>query len=593
MSFSRERTVGRRSCRIVEPWGWECVAVVVLGMCVVVQSAGQGVAADKPPEVLEGIRKGAEYLQKNVQVVAAHESGLVAYTLLAAGQSAADPTVKSMVDKVVAKCGADGYLPTTHHNYEAGVDAMALAAADKVKYRDKLQLIADYLIKNQRSNGSWDYLGQDHGGDTSISQYGMLGLWAAARAGVVIPQKTIDMAASWHLRTQFRNGGWSYQPLGGDTEIKHSMTVAGIGTLGIARLLMSSNPQDLESLSDEPEVKPKKVEKAFGVLEKVAPKEEGDKPSAAATPVDATYKPQASRAEMDAAMKRGLGWLSANYTVDKNALGWHLYYLYGLERAASLANVDKIGSHDWYGEGYRVLLKLQGNDGGWNNVGGAVATTCFAVLFLARATEKLVPNAPPPRPTPKAPTFGGGLLAGGRGLPTDLANVEAKDGNVKAKKAPDTPLDQLLAELGNPKSEKIEAAQAALVEAVQVGQREQLIGQKDLLLKLAKDARVDVRRTAFWALGRCNDLRVAPVLIQGLMDPDFDAAVEARNALCVLSRRPRGFGLPDDLIAKLPESTSQAEKESAFEKWRDDDVRRWREWYQSVRPYSERDKLPD
>ena len=77
------------------------------------------------------------------------------------------------------------------------------------------------------------------------------------------------------------------------------------------------------------------------------------------------------------------------------------------------------------------------------------------------------------------------------------------------------------------------------------------------------------------------------------MDADFDAAVEARNALCVLSRRPRGFGLPDDLIAKLPEGASQAEKDSAFERWRDEDLRRWRDWYQSVRPYSERDKLPD
>jgi hypothetical protein len=83
------------------------------------------------------------------------------------------------------------------------------------------------------------------------------------------------------------------------------------------------------------------------------------------------------------------------------------------------------------------------------------------------------------------------------------------------------------------------------------------------------------------------------VLINGLMDVDFDAAVEARNALCVLSRRPRGFGLPDDLIEKLPATATQAEKDSAFEKWRDEDVRRWRAWYQAVRPYSERDKLPD
>ncbi len=594
MSSNRDRTAGQRSSLLQNAsyLYLKCLVFAALATCVAGQSSSRGLAAEKPKEVLASISKGVEYLQKNSTIITGYENGLVAYALISAGQPPDDQLVRSLIDKVAAKCPAAGYQPTGHHNYEAGVDAMALAAADKVKYRPQLQVIADYLIKSQHSNGAWDYLGQDHGGDTSISQYGMLGLWAAARAGVEIPQRTLDLGANWHLRTQTRNGGWGYQPLGGDTEIKHSMTVAGIGTIGIARLLMSRNPQDLESLSEEPETKTKKVEKAFGVLEKVIPKEEGGKPSVAVGPADPNYKPQSSVAGMDAGMKKGLGWIGSNYTVDKNCLGWHLYYLYGLERAASLANAEKIGGHDWYTDGYRVLLKAQGNDGGWKDIGGAISSTCFAVLFLSRATEKLVPNAPPPKPVPKAKTEGGGLLAGGRGLPTKMTNVEAKNGNIVEKKT-DTPLDQLLAELENPKSEKIESAQAAIVDAVALGQREQLIGQKDLLLKLARDRRVDVRRTAFWALGRCNDLKVAPILIEGLGDPDYDAAVEARNALCVLSRRPRGFGLPDDVIAKLPSDASQPEKESAFEKWRDDDIRRWRQWYQSVRPYSERDKLPD
>ncbi len=58
--------------------------------------------------------------------------------------------------------------------------------------------------------------------------------------------------------------------------MKHSMTVAGIGSLGIARLLLSRNPQAMETLVDEPEVKPKKAEKTFGVLEKVTPKDAPD-----------------------------------------------------------------------------------------------------------------------------------------------------------------------------------------------------------------------------------------------------------------------------------------------------------------------------
>lgn len=564
--------------------------IFVLGMLIAGLSASRSVAADKPPEVLAAVKKGLDYLQKNLQVVAAHEAGLVAYTFLSAGEPADGPAVRAMIDKILLKFSTDGYRPTHHHTYEAGVDAMALAAADREKYRDKIQLIVNFLFNEQRPSGAWDYLGEDHGGDTSISQYGMLGLWAASRAGIEIPPRILDQAAGWHLRTQLRNGAWSYQPMGSDPTMKHSMTVAGAGTLGIVKLLSGMRPQEQDIPSEDSDAKTKKSDKAFGILERVTPKELVDQPAAT---TEATYKLQVSRKDLDGAIGRGFGWLSTNYTVDKNVSGWHLYYLYGLERAASLANIDKIGGHDWYTEGYRVLLRMQdAADGGWNDIGGRITASCFAVLFLVRATEKLVPRAAPPRPNPKAPTFGGGLLAGGRGLPTDLANVETKEGGITAKKT-DTPLDKLLAELENPKSQKIESAQAALVEAVQVGQREQLIGQKDLLLKLAKDSRVDVRRTAFWALARCNDLRVAPVLIQGLMDPDYDAAVEARNALCVLSRRPRGFGLPDDLIEKLPEGASQAEKDAAFERWRDEDLRRWREWYQNVRPYAERDKLPD
>jgi hypothetical protein len=132
-----------------------------------------------------------------------------------------------------------------------------------------------------------------------------------------------------------------------------------------------------------------------------------------------------------------------------------------------------------------------------------------------------------------------------------------------------------------------------LIEAVQIGKREELIGQKDLLIKLTKDSRVEVRRTAYWALGRCGDLRVAPLLIQGLNDPEYDVVVEARNSLCLLSRRPRGFGLPEDVLQKLPENTPQAERDAVIDKWYREDVQRWKEWYQSVRPYEERDRLPE
>ena len=276
MTFHCDRSDGRSSWRPVEAQPWKCLTVVLLAVFIAGQCSSRVFSAEKPPEVLAAVRKALDFLQKNGQVVAPPESGLVAYTCISAGMSPDDPFVKGFIDKILLKFKSDGYLPEHHHNYEAGVDAMALAAADKLKHREKIQLIANYLLKNQRVNGSWDYFGQEHGGDTSISQYGMLGLWAAARAGVEIPVKALDQAASWHLQTQLRNGAFCYQPLGVETSMKHSMTMAGVGSLGIARLLMSRNPQELESLADEPEAKTKKNEKAFGVLERVTAKETPD-----------------------------------------------------------------------------------------------------------------------------------------------------------------------------------------------------------------------------------------------------------------------------------------------------------------------------
>lgn len=547
-------------------------------------------AADRPPEFEAAIQKGAAYLAGAPGISGGSETGLVAYTLIAAGHQATSPTVKGLLDTLVTRAPAEGYKPGSHHIYEAGVEAMAFAAADREKYKPQIQVIANYLIKEQRAHGGWDYPAQDNGGDTSISQYALLGLWAAARAGIEVPIKTWDMAATWHLRTQLNDGGFTYHPMTSNKNPFHSMNVAGIGSLCITRIFLTGQQNlDLDAGEAEPAEK-KKNEKAFGILEKSVTADEG-KPLTDQPVVEKVYKPTVTKKSLDGAIGRGTGWLGKNFNVD-NPTGWKFYFLYGMERAAALAGVDKFGGKDWYREGGRVILKEQAANGGWSDIGGPIPTTCFSILFLCRATEKIVPVTP--KATPRnVPTFGTGVLAGGRGLPTDLSNVDTTGGQIKAKKV-DTPLDQLLADLESAKAtQSVEAVQATLVEAVQIGDREQLIKQKDLLLKLVRDNRVEVRRTAYWALGRCNDLRVAPTLIKGLSDADEDVTVEARNSLCILSRRPRGFGFPEDAIAKLPDQTTDLEKDVVAERWRKEEIERWREWYQRVRPYQERDRLPE
>jgi hypothetical protein len=85
----------------------------------------------------------------------------------------------------------------------------------------------------------------------------------------------------------------------------------------------------------------------------------------------------------------GLAWEDANFTVAENPKHpkkHHLYYLYGLERAGMLFGTEKVGTHPWYSEGATYLLQEQGADGAWENA----IDTCFAILFLRRATRPLV-----------------------------------------------------------------------------------------------------------------------------------------------------------------------------------------------------------
>ncbi len=84
----------------------------------------------------------------------------------------------------------------------------------------------------------------------------------------------------------------------------------------------------------------------------------------------------------------GLQWINKNFTVTENPkLGskWYYYYMYGLERAGMLFGTEIIGDHRWYREGAEQLLQDQKANGGW----GSVTDTCFAILFLKRATRRL------------------------------------------------------------------------------------------------------------------------------------------------------------------------------------------------------------
>jgi hypothetical protein len=102
--------------------------------------------------------------------------------------------------------------------------------------------------------------------------------------------------------------------------------------------------------------------------------------------------------KIERSRRMALDWLDHHFTIAENTDGpdaWLYYYLYGLERVGSLLRVDTIGRHEWYEPGARLLAELQKKDGSWQTKGKASwppkplceANTCFALLFLARATS--------------------------------------------------------------------------------------------------------------------------------------------------------------------------------------------------------------
>lgn len=491
------------------------------------------------------------------------------------------PVMSRILDRVAARCRDGKYSPVRKDIpvYESSVFLMALANGDPVKYRREIEILTQWLISDIQKFDAWTYPAQANtGGDTSQTQYALLALWEASRAGVVVPQEVFARAARWHLKSQSVDGGFAYHPQEKTTDgtvSTLSMTSAGIGSLHICRLNLfpgAAEPNIAEAMEAELALENAKKKKKrdpnklkFGVLE--VPAEVKTKLETAASKSSSAATANTRLSAIDNSIGKALNWMNVRFKVI-NPGSWPLYYLYTLERMSALTGAETIAGQDWYLEGARYLVASQGKNGGWSARSGNVASTAFGLMFLTRATHKALNRRRSVKRTP------GGLLAGGRGLPDDLAKVNVEGGEVKQRKF-SGPVDELLAVLENPKNKNFFDAQEALVETVVIKDPKALVGKTDRLLKLAKHPNAEVRRTAMWALGRSQNISVSPVLIDALGDTDLDVVIEARNGLRFLNKNIDGFGLPDQ--------PKPADQQKA--------IARWRQWYLSIRPYDERDDL--
>lgn len=328
-------------------------------------------------------------------------TALALFTLLKCGVSPDEPLVKKGFQKLRAK-KMDG------HCYELAAKLLAITAtADPFgskgaarpsltgELRTWAQDLVATLVKRRAPDG-WRYWGAEEdrssGGvqDLSSTQFVALSLYAAERCGIRVapavwegvlryalsaqeeagpehPRAVIDKAARAKPTTGDGGGasspekdharGFAYMRSSSEGEYTRptgAMTACGVGCLMMARFsLMTKTP---------------------GLWAKQ------------------------NSANVQKAVYDGLAWLDREWNAKANPGDddhWVLYYAYCVERTMDLVGGWRLGKHYWYVEMAQHLVATQSAGGSWDTDNGyrkgKLLDTCFALLFLRRATVGAIP----------------------------------------------------------------------------------------------------------------------------------------------------------------------------------------------------------
>ena len=242
---------------------------------------------------------------------------------------------------------------TPHSTYVASFQANAMALLpDKARYRHVLQKDARYLLHSIHADGGYTYTQPPPGAlmlsgqpwDNSNTQYGVLGAWACAHAGLKIPYSYWRKAVKHWRKKQYLNGSWIYtgtpnHPTGPPPgQPADTMTPAGVASLLICD----------EYLYQRPTLAP--IAHPF--------------------------------------ILRGLAWLNGHFNPHEK----NFYAMYGDERVALAGGIATIGGHNWYDDFARTLTRHHG--GPWHTgnffQASSLVATAYALLVLDRGLNPVV-----------------------------------------------------------------------------------------------------------------------------------------------------------------------------------------------------------
>lgn len=356
-------------------------AAAVLAATLMIVCAAKGRSAEPteeltPEQVRAAIDFGISYLSRRQKpdgswpdyggmvgggiVFPGGSTALCTLAMLSAGVPADDPRMKAALTRL------ESYRPQT--TYVVALQTLAFCQANPRQYLTRIQANVNWLeaaqITTGPNKGAWSYrAGGSEGGDNSNSQFALLALHEAERAGATVKRETWTSAKAYWEDAQNLDGSWGYH--------KRTLGTGSMTCAGIASLIITSDRFRLPNAEVQ-----------------------GDQILCCRKPAD----DGAHRIE------NGLAWLGRNFRVSGNpgAPGnmWLLYYLYGVERVGRMTNqryfYEADGTpRDWYREGAAQLIRMRGAlETTWIGSGAGERdpdiSTAFALLFLAKGRRPIL-----------------------------------------------------------------------------------------------------------------------------------------------------------------------------------------------------------
>ena len=244
--------------------------------------------------------------------------------------------------------------------YAVSLQTMALAMltpeADAAILARNVAWLEEGQVRAGPGAGSWSYKQTPGGGigDNSNTQFALLALHEAARAGIAVREETWVRSQQYWASCANADGSWGYS---GRSPGTGSMTCAGITSIWITA-------------------------------------EHVGTPDARAAQATVSCCGGGQSPQL---LERGLDWLGRRFSVTQNpGTGgdtWLYYYLYGLERVGRFTARRYIGEHDWYREGAGMFVDAQDQLSGQfvaRRIEDATVATSFALLFLAKGRRPVL-----------------------------------------------------------------------------------------------------------------------------------------------------------------------------------------------------------